>query len=216
MQDRKNETRLARDLARIREQADGSLVTRRAEPIDAFNLALRKWLDGERIEMTHLARELGIGRATLFRWVGSREQLTGEVIWYLCALLWSDVVKNTHGDGSEYIADLSYRFMTDILATDPLRQFLDRDPEYALRVLTSKSSVIQSRIVAEVAKELSDQKSKGHIDPSIDTDNLAYLIIRVMESFIYSDQIIGREPNVEIAREAVWTLVVDRPGRRPA
>src|SRR5699024_3373175 len=109
------------------------------------------------------------------------------------------------------IAELSYRFMNDILAADPLRAFLDRDPEYALRVLTSKTSIIQSRMVAAVGEELAKQKAGGHINPSIDTDNLAYLMIRVMESFIYSDQIIGREPNVDIAREAVWILVADQP-----
>jgi AcrR family transcriptional regulator len=205
-----SKTLLGRQLARIREGVDKNATSRRATPIDAFNLALRKWIDGERVEITRLANELGVGRATVYRWVGSREQLIGEVIWHLCAMLWEDVLKDARGEGADYIADVAYQMMDRILAAEPLRHFLNRDPEYALRILTSKTSAIQSRIVAEVAKALSSQKSRGYIDPSIDIDNLAYLIIRIMESFVYSDQITGRQPDIEIARKAVLILVDER------
>jgi AcrR family transcriptional regulator len=52
----------------------------RATALDAFELAKRKWLAGERLDIGKLADELDVGRATVFRWVGSREQLYGEVI----------------------------------------------------------------------------------------------------------------------------------------
>lgn len=107
-------------------------------PIDAFNLALRTWKNGERVELTHLSNELGVGRATLYRWVGSRELLLGEVLWYLSEKLWDNVAKNTQGVGATYIANACGGIMEGILATEPLRQFLTRDPEYALRILTSK------------------------------------------------------------------------------
>ena len=50
-------------------------------PLDALELARRHWLAGERIDMGALARELGVSRATLYSWVGSKERLLGEVIW---------------------------------------------------------------------------------------------------------------------------------------
>ena len=46
-------------------------------------LARRRFLAGERLDMTALATELGVNRVTLYRWVGSREKLLVEVIWDL-------------------------------------------------------------------------------------------------------------------------------------
>ncbi|MDX1800833.1 MAG: transcriptional regulator, partial [Marinobacter sp.] len=42
----------------------------RSTPVDAFQRARQHWLKSERIHLASLAEELGIGRATLFRWVG--------------------------------------------------------------------------------------------------------------------------------------------------
>src|SRR5690242_2266002 len=53
----------------------------RPTPVDALALARRRWLAGERLDMGALAKELGVSRATLYSWVGSRERLIGEVIW---------------------------------------------------------------------------------------------------------------------------------------
>ena len=69
-------TKLQRDLA-------GATDRRRPTPLDAFRLARRKFLAAERIDMSALADELGVNRVTLYRWVGSREQLLVEVVWSL-------------------------------------------------------------------------------------------------------------------------------------
>ena len=53
---------------------------RRSTP---FRLARRTFLAGERIDMQTLARSLGVDRATLYRWVGSRERLLTEILWSL-------------------------------------------------------------------------------------------------------------------------------------
>src|SRR3954465_14750206 len=69
-------TKLQRDLA-------GAAERRRPTPLDAFRLARRKFLAAERIDMSALADELGVNRVTLYRWVGSREQLLVEGVWSL-------------------------------------------------------------------------------------------------------------------------------------
>ena len=53
----------------------------RPTPRDAFRLARRTLLDGQRLDMQALAGQLGINRVTLYRWVGSREQLLVDVLW---------------------------------------------------------------------------------------------------------------------------------------
>ena len=41
--------------------------------------ALHRYLRGRRIDVQAIAVELGLGRATIYRWFGSREELIGEV-----------------------------------------------------------------------------------------------------------------------------------------
>ncbi len=68
---------------KLQVQLRGAGDFRRPTPLDAFRLARRKFLAAERIDMSALAEELGVNRVTLYRWVGSREQLLVEVIWSL-------------------------------------------------------------------------------------------------------------------------------------
>src|SRR5689334_23457734 len=47
---------------------------------DVLKLATRRYLHGERIDVQAIAAELGLGRATIYRWFGTREELIGEVL----------------------------------------------------------------------------------------------------------------------------------------
>ena len=55
----------------------------RPTALDAFRQARRTFLAGDRVDMQALARTLNVDRATLYRWVGSREQLLTEILWSL-------------------------------------------------------------------------------------------------------------------------------------
>ena len=198
------ETRLSRELRR-------AVPTRRATPRDAFNLAMIKWVKGERVEIGAVAEELGVNRATVFRWVGSRELLLGEVIWQRFAAIWHDAAAAARGVGADYAADLTGRLMAAALEAAQLRRFIEQDPEYALRLLTSKTSTVQSRIVEAVAAMLRQHAAAGHIAPALSIEDLAYAIVRIVESCIYSDQITGRKPNIAVTCEVIRILVAARP-----
>src|SRR5438552_1083020 len=45
-----------------------------------LSAALYHYLRGQRVDVQALAAELGVGRTTIYRWFGSREQLLGEVV----------------------------------------------------------------------------------------------------------------------------------------
>src|SRR3712207_3253309 len=76
---------------------------RRPTPLDAFRLARRKFLAAERIDMSALADELGVNRVTLYRWVGSREQLLVEIVWSLGSRTLEKVKKRVRARGAERI-----------------------------------------------------------------------------------------------------------------
>ena len=180
---------------------------KRPTPIDAFVLARRKWVRGERLDVGQIASELGVGRATVFRWVGTREQLYGEILSAAYAHIRARLRRVAVGKGADLVADMTRRTLTTLFAAEPLRRFIEQDPEFAIRILTSKSSPVQDRCIELEASLLRELANKGEINPALDVDTLAYIIIRVGESFLYSDVISGREPNFEAAAAAVRILV---------
>jgi AcrR family transcriptional regulator len=202
------QTRLSRELQRAE-------PSRRATPRDAFELAMGKWVKGERVEIGAVAEELGVNRATVFRWVGSRELLLGEIVWQRFAAIWKFATQTAKGVGADYAADFTRRVMEAALESEPLRRFIAHDPEYALRLLTSKTSTVQARIVEAVCVLLREQAEAGHIAPALSIEDLAYALVRIVESCLYSDQITGRKPNTVVTSEVIRILVAARPGTQP-
>jgi AcrR family transcriptional regulator len=179
----------------------------RPAPMDALQLARRRWLASERLDMGTLAKELGISRATLYSWVGSRERLIGEVIWSFAEEGLRQATEAARGSGAEYVVDVVQRFGRLNASFEPLRRFIEQDPELALRILTSKKGPVQERMIAAARELLAEQVAAGKLSPPLDIDTLAYLLIRVNESFIYSDVITGSEPDVDKAVEVVRLLL---------
>src|SRR5690625_6896487 len=53
----------------------------RVTPIDVFKHARQWWFEGRRLNLGALADEVGVSRATIFRWVGNRDLLVAEILW---------------------------------------------------------------------------------------------------------------------------------------
>src|SRR5919197_3725909 len=109
-------------------------------PLDAFKAARRKFLAMERIDMGELAAELGIGRATLYRWVGSRDRLLGEILWSLAEVGLKSCRDKAKGKGADWVMDVYNGFGDLILETPSVLHFVKNEPETALRVMTTKHS----------------------------------------------------------------------------
>jgi hypothetical protein len=107
-------------------------------------------------------------------------------------------------DVFEHFAQLNVSF-------EPLRGFVEREPELALRLITSKYGPVQARIIALTRELLTEQVEAGALELAFDVDTLAYLIVRVSESLTYSDMITGHEPDVDKAVEVVRALLHARP-----
>ena len=176
-------------------------------PLDAFKLARGAFLAGERLDMQALAAELGVNRATLYRWVGSKELLLGEVISSLSRTTFENARRETRATGAELVARIVERTLEQIRTFEPMRRFLERDPQYALRVLTSQESTPQRTAVELNRGLLEEQQRLGHLDPPADLDDLAYVIVRIAESFLYSDVITGSEQDVGKAGQMVRLLL---------
>ncbi|WP_395245606.1 QsdR family transcriptional regulator [Agromyces sp. MMS24-K17] len=174
----------------------------------AFDEARETFIAGRRIDMGALALSLGVDRTSLFRWVGNRDALLSEVLWSLAmpTLAQADDAA-ADLDGPDRVAAVLTHFVGDLISADYFRQFLRREPARALRLLTTKESEIQRRYLATaewlVRRDLGDAPLGGSIDPA----QLAYLLVRVSESFTYADLITGDQPSAERARIAFRVLL---------
>jgi AcrR family transcriptional regulator len=190
-------------------QALSNSAPAKATPIDVFTAAKRCWLSGERLDIGQLASKLGISRATAFRWVGSRDLLLGEVLWSLCDGLFNDCVATAKGHGVAYIASICESLVRAIVQFRPLRQFVRQDPEFALKLLTSKLGPVQRRSIERMRALLLSQAELGMVLP-LSVDTLAYLLVRLCESFVYAEVISDQNIDVADAELAVQLLLSGR------
>ena len=179
----------------------------------AVRLARRKFMECRRIEMKDIADELGVSRMTLNRWVGSRDELLGEVNWSLARPTLERARIAAGGHGVEAVAETLQRFIADVLTAPFMQTFLRREGEIALRILTTRSSDTQHNFIAHV-RTLLDEELPG-ADMGMPVDDVAYLLVRIAESFCYVDLITGDEPDASKVGPAVRLLLSGHaPGGR--
>jgi AcrR family transcriptional regulator len=176
-------------------------------PLDAFRLARRTFMAGERVDMGALAAEVGVDRATLFRWVGNREQLLSEVIWSVCAPTWQRAVDETAGTGAERVVSVFAAFTEAVIASEFFRAYLRRERDRALKLLTTRAGVHQARVTALFEGLLTAEQDSSRLNLPLPAHDMAYVMVRVAESFIYSDLIVGEEPDAAKAAAVIAALL---------
>jgi AcrR family transcriptional regulator len=184
---------------------------KRVTPLDAFKLARKKWLQGERLDVGKLANELGVGRATVFRWVGTRENLYGEICSSLFQKELERAQSGARGAALDHLLDTLDRLLRALAAAGPLRRFVAEDPEFAMRVLTSKHSPVQRRCTLAIRERIDALVQDGEMHPALPSDELAYIVVRITEAFLYRDVVAGGEADIEAAIAAIRILLQAAP-----
>jgi AcrR family transcriptional regulator len=177
-------------------------------PAEIFHAALGIYRDRRRLDMRALAAELGMGRATLYRKVGNRDRLLGEVMWYLTRVAMAcSLAKAVGRRGAERVVEVLRLFMSAVNGSADLRHFLEAEPEAALRILTSKHGPVQPGVTEALESLLAQEEERGNLRPTIDRGTLAYVIVRIGEGFLYADVIADQEPDVNAAVQVVAQLL---------
>jgi AcrR family transcriptional regulator len=161
--------------------------------------------------MGALARRLQISRATLYNWVGDRERLTAEVIWSIAERTIAEGRKQAAGSGPAYVAEVNRFYLTALADFAPTRRFIERDPEFALRVLTGNRTPFQARLIGAVRQLIEEQVEAGDWQPPLEPETLAYLLVRIGESFIFNNLITGTEPDLQKAVQACRVMLYAAP-----
>lgn len=197
------------------ERALSDRESARATPMDALTLARRMWLHDQRLDMGALAAELGVSRATLYNWVGDRERLIAEVLWSIAAETLRQAKQATaRRKGASRLSEINAYYLGALAEFAPMRRFIERDPEFALRVLTSKRTSFQQRLIDAQRDLIEEQMHAVGYVPPLDPPTLAYVLVRIGESFIFADLITGSEPDLDKAVQASRVLLHAPPVKR--
>ena len=178
-----------------------------AGPDDLVELARRKFLRGERLEIQGLAEELNVSRATAYRWAGNIDLLTGRLIAQIVEATHLRCLREAKGKGWDRIVDVNARGMRYIAASRPYQQFLTRDPEIALRIVATKEGPVQATTVRLQQALIEHEARRGNIRLRVDAHTLAYAVVRLVESFLYADLVAGEEPDLAKAVEVLRLLL---------
>jgi AcrR family transcriptional regulator len=131
-------------------------VFRRATAQDAMDVARATFLNGIRVDMGELAKQLSVARATLYRWCGSRERLHEQILAQRAREFSTWARGEAEGEGDDRVLD-HLRLMLDATAqAQPVREFIAREPQLALRILTREYGEVHRVLVqglADVAAE---------------------------------------------------------------
>lgn len=178
---------------------------------DALAAAKAILLKGTRLDMAALACELGIGRATLYRWTGDRERLINEVFMAFLqeSFAWIDRrMIREKVEGAELIARWVEYMMRTLANSAPVEHLLHNEPDVALRVLTNDSAgSLQGTSIEKLVSIITREIDNGAYVPRLEPSLLAYAIVRLADSFIYGDMIAGIDINHAAANKIIRSLL---------
>ncbi len=185
-----------------------------AAHVDIVRTAAGMLLEGRRVDTGTLAAELGMSRATLFRRAGNRDAILGDALAYLGAhtLARIERERDAHPEppvpGARLrclVVSEEFRFA---LGTAPaLRTLLDEEPAMAIRVLTDPAGRVQPRVVEAYTRLFQRDVDEYALQPQVPVPLLALAVVRLGESFLYSDVLASRAPDLAAATTVIDALI---------
>jgi hypothetical protein len=163
-----------------------------------------------RLEMQGLADELGISRVTLFRQVGSREDLLDKALWVLTEASLEAAVQRWEAQRPAHALHTpgTCRHFNGIVSRSKgLRRLLDEEPTLTIRVITGPGRMVQTGVVDRIESIIRRDLDEFGLVPLIEPGALAYALVRLGESFLYADVLADRQPDVDTADRLQQALI---------
>jgi AcrR family transcriptional regulator len=184
-----------------------ALMLQRATAQDVLALARRRFQAAERLDMGAMAQELGVNRVTLYRWVGSRDHLLVEVLWSLAAATLARRDAQVRAIGAERVVQVVTRFIDDCLTNAGMKRLLGEEGERTMRLLTRRDKGFQPRLIDAIHRLLDEETRAGRMSLPVDLHDIAYVVVRLIESYVYLDIITGEEPDARRAEPVLRLLL---------
>lgn len=161
-------------------------VRPRATPAGAFARARECLRTGERIDMVHLAAELGIARATLYRWTGDRERLLADAVWAEAHAIAEHIYASTHRrNGLSRIRATCVAYLDYFGGNQGVNVFLEHERGSGLQLLTRVGGRFRPRLVAWTQDLIQREIDAGNYRTPADPALLADAIVTIGERFLH-------------------------------
>lgn len=180
---------------------------------DVLQAALHRYLRGRRVDVQAIAAELGLGRTTIYRWFGSRDELLGEVLARAVDPVIDGARAGARGRGGRALLDTFDRLNRALADAPALRTFVEAERDAALRVITSGAGFLHPHMVARIAALIEEEVRAGRYEPPVDVGTLAYAIVKLAEAFLFNDAVAGMSGDVDRLREVEAALLGVPVGR---
>ncbi len=180
-------------LAYAQAMSGADRVKPRATPAGAFERAREYLREGRRLDMVHLAADLGVSRATLYRWTGDRERLLADAVWAEASAI-ADHVRhvNRRKSGLSLILAVCVDFLDYFGRNEGVNAFFQHERGAGLELLTRVNGGFRGRLVAWNRALIQGQVDAGAYRAPADPELLADGIITIGERFLHH----GGDPDV--------------------
>jgi len=166
---------------------------------DVVRVGRRQFLRHERIDVVAIAAELGVSRATVYRWFGDRERVVGHVLLSLASDTLDLALTRQRLAGAAGLSASLVAMLRDISGHPAFRAYLETDPQKAMIVLTGLDSVVAGGLRARLHALILDECPEA-VGPELSAEEVAYSLVRLSEAYCYADVIAGRKVDVNRAR----------------
>ncbi|WP_433562385.1 QsdR family transcriptional regulator [Nocardia sp. CA-151230] len=173
---------------------------------DVLEAAIVVFLSGKRVDVNAIAAQLGVGRASIYRWFGSRDGLLGAAVARQLERVVAHADRRSRGSGGERLTAALNRTIDLLVENDALRSYFDNESTAALRLITRSDGVVHQAAVALVERFIERAESEGY-EPPIERDTLAYALVRLWEAFLYNDAVAGFRGDVDRLRKVQTALL---------
>ena len=172
----------------------------------AVDAATRLYLACEPLDMSALANSLGVGRATLYRWVGNREDLLGAVLAEATERTYQRAIAQAAGSGTDLLLDVFERVMRSVVASAPLRALTQREPRVFIRLALMPGAIesVSARVTTEV---IAREQANGNLRVTTAPEVLGRALVRICDVHLYAPLLGGDEPEIQTALDLVALLL---------
>jgi AcrR family transcriptional regulator len=174
---------------------------------DVLQAALYRYLRSRRVDVQAIATELGVGRMTIYRWFGSRNELLGEVLASAVDPVIDEARRGARGRGGRALLDTFDRLNRSLADAPALRTFVEHERDTALRVITSGAGFLQPHMVSRIAALIEEEVRAGNYAAPVEPATLGYAIVKLAEAFLFNDAVAGMRGDVDRLREVEAALL---------
>ncbi|MGW5570495.1 QsdR family transcriptional regulator [Nocardia thailandica] len=173
---------------------------------DVLRAAVDVFLEGRRVDVNALATQLGVGRASVYRWFGSRDGLLGAAIAHQLERTVAYAGRHSAATGARRLEEILDRTIHLLVEDDSLRTYFDNESTAALRLITRSDGAVHTAAVAIVERLIEEAEASGY-RPPIERSTLAYALVRLWEAFLYNDAVAGFRGDVDRLRTVQTALL---------